>query len=137
MKFRSQKGYTGIDIAVSVVVITIFVSLIAVVIARFNSSANEIKNKEEAVAIAVKEIENIKSQGLEVFIDKGIDTEEIITEGATDTEGFYKVIIVEDYAHIEEGKLQNIVKKVTVKISYMFKGEEQTVELSTILSKEN
>ena len=45
MKFCSQKGYTGIDIAISIVVITMFISLIAVVISRFNSSANEIKYK--------------------------------------------------------------------------------------------
>jgi len=36
-KIRSQKGYTGIDIAISVIVIFIFVSLIAMLIYNFNS----------------------------------------------------------------------------------------------------
>ena len=34
-------------------------------------------------------------------------------------------------------KTKDIVKKVNVKITYMFKAKEQTVELSTILTKEN
>ena len=54
-------------------------------------------------------------------------------------EGFFKTIIVEDYADLDNNseKIPNLVKKVTVKISYMFQAKEQSVELSTILSKEN
>ena len=44
-----------------------------------------------------------------------------------------------DYTDIQgnEGKTKNIVKKATVKISYMYKAKEQIVELSTVLSKES
>lgn len=54
-------------------------------------------------------------------------------------EGFFKTIIVQDYADLDNNseKIPNLVKKVTVKISYMFQAKEQSVELSTILSKEN
>ena len=54
-------------------------------------------------------------------------------------EGFFKTIIVQDYADLDNNseKISNLVKKVTVKISYMFQAKEQSVELSTILSKEN
>ena len=142
MKFHSEKGYTGLDIAISIVVITIFISLIAVVISRFNSSANEIKYKEEATTIAIEEIEEIKAQGFETYKDRSIasgNSEEPKDEEIQGQEGFYKTIIVEDYTDIEGNseEISGLVKKVTVKISYMFKGEEQAVELSTILSKEN
>ena len=52
---------------------------------------------------------------------------------------FFKTIIVQDYADLDNNseKIPNLVKKVTVKISYMFQAKEQSVELSTILSKEN
>ena len=54
-------------------------------------------------------------------------------------EGFFKTIIVQDYADLDNNseKIPNLVKKVTVKISYMVQAKEQSVELSTILSKEN
>ena len=144
MKFCSQKGYTGIDIAISIVVITMFISLIAVVISRFNSSANEIKYKEEAIVIAIEEIEKVKIDGFETYKDMNKDTiqdEEgnSLVNQPTSEEGFYKTILVEDYTDMEGNSdgISGLVKKVTVKISYMFKGEEQAVELSTILSKEN
>ena len=43
-----------------------------------------------------------------------------------------------DYADLnnKQGDLPNYVKKITVKISYMFKSQEKSVELSTALSKQ-
>ena len=142
MKFYSEKGYTGIDIAISIVVITIFISLIAVIISRFNSSANELQYKEEATVIAIEEIEKVKAQGFETYKDISIangNSEISTNEEIEGKEGFYKTIIIEDYTDIEGNseKISGLVKKATVKISYMFQGKEQTVELSTILSKEN
>ena len=57
---------------------------------------------------------------------------------ATDTEGFYKTVSIKDYTDIEgnEDKIPNLVKQVTVKITYMFKAKEQSVELTTVLSKD-
>ena len=141
---RSEKGYTGIDIAISVIVIFIFVSIISVLIYNFNSKTKEIELKSEATNIAINEIEKIKQQGFEDYDtlnqnskedEKGNSLENI----ATEKEGFYKTITVTDYTDIErnENKIPNLVKKVTVKISYVFKAEEQSVELSTILSKES
>lgn len=144
MKFRSEKGYTGIDISVSVIVITIFISLIALLMARFNSFANEIKYKEEAIAIAIKEIEKVKLEGFEKYKDMNKNTIQdedgnSLVNQETNEKGYYKTIIVEDYTDIEGNneKISGLVKKVTVKISYMFKGEEQSVQLSTTLAKEN
>lgn len=142
MKFHSEKGYTGIDIAISIVVITIFVSIIALVISRFNSSANDLKYKEEAIAIAIEEIELIKKDGFEVYKDRSIangNSEVSKDEEISGKEGYYKTIIIEDYTDLEGNNyaISGLVKKAIVKISYMFRGEEQVVEFSTILSKEN
>lgn len=140
MKIRSEKGYTGIDIAISVVVIFIFVSLIAMLIYRFNSTAREVELKSEATYIAIDEIEKIKNDGFEAYETRSVaDGNSEETAEVEGKEGFTKTIIVVDYADIagNEDKIPNLVKKVTVKISYMFQAKEQNVELSTILSKEN
>lgn len=142
MKCKTEKGYTGIDIAISVVVLFIFVSLIAFLSYGFNSSAKEIELKSEATAIAVQEIENLKNTlTFEQIKDRRLNdeennhTEEIMEDGKGS--GFYKTIIIADYADSHENKVPDLVKKVTVKIQYRFKGEDQTVELSTIFSKES
>ena len=135
-KVRSQNGNTGIDIAISIIVIFIFVSIIAVLIYRFNSSSKEIELKSKATYIAINEIEDIKSKGMEAIEEGQVEQ---VENASTDEEGFFKTIIIQDYTQIEgnEEKIQGLVKKVTVKISYMFQAKEQNVELSTVITKEN
>lgn len=141
-KFRNQKGYTGIDIAISVIVIFIFVSLISLLIYRFNSSSNELKLRSTATYLAVDEIEKIKAQGFSAF--EGLNKSSVQDKEGNSLvnqlvqEGFYRTIIVEDYTDLREGDyIPNIVKKITVRISYKFKAKDEKVELSTILTKEN
>ena len=132
MSFKPEQGYTGIDIAISVVVLFIFVSLIAFLSYGFNSSAKEIELKAEALTLAIDEIETIKST---ITMDN-INT--LSTEmQETNTQGFYRTITVEDYADLQPTKLRGIVKRVTVKIQYMFQTKQQTVELSTLVVKES
>lgn len=141
MKLKSEKGYTGIDIAIAVVVLFIFVSLIAFLSYGMNSSANEVELKSKATEIAIEEIENLKSQwNFEDIANLSIangNSEYIKAQELTNQKGFYRTITVEDYADKTERKIPGLVKKVTVKIGYMFKGKEENIELSTIFSKEN
>ncbi len=141
MKIKSEKGFTGIDMAISVIVLFIFVSLIALLIYNFNSSTKEVELRSEATYLAIDEIENIKNEGFEAIETIRYDEENpYYIDEETETTGFYKKVIVQDYADLNPGDttiIPNLVKKVTVQISYMFKGKTQTVELSTVLSKES
>lgn len=140
MKMKREEGYTGIDIAISVMVLFIFVSLLAILSYNINSSSKEIELKSKATSLAVIEIENIKNGGFEAIKNIGTtdaNSKYVTEEEISGDEGFFRTIIIEDYAKINPEKIPNIVKKITVRINYMFKGKEQTVELSTILSKEN
>ncbi len=130
---KSEKGYTGIDIAISVIVITIFVSFIAALSSRVNSSSKEIELKSKATEIAILEIETIKNKTWD-----DITTEDTAYRNTTEVQqGYYRTIIVEDYHDIDSTKEPDIVKKITVQIQYMFKGKKENVELSTIVAKEN
>lgn len=146
MKLRKHNGYTGIDIAISVVVIFIFVSILSTLFYNLNSSSKEIKLQSEATFIAVDEIEKMKNIDFEEIENLSIangnsqyyptDTTKEVEEIET-RPGFYKRIIIEDYADIDNSKEPGLVKNVKVQIKYMFKGKEQMVELSTVLSKES
>lgn len=132
MSFKNEKGYTGIDIAISVVVLFIFVSLIAFLSYRFNSSAKELQLKSQALILAIDEIETIKA----TITMQNVDTLDTQTQ-ETSTQGFYRSITVEDYADLQPSKRRGMVKKITVKIQYMFQTKQQTVELSTLVAKES
>lgn len=51
---------------------------------------------------------------------------------------FYRTVTVQDYAELDGNldKMAEVLKKVTVIISYKQKNQTETVELSTIVSKE-
>lgn len=143
---KSEKGYTGIDIAVSVIVLFIFVSLIAILSYYMNSSTKEIALKSEATSLAIEAIEEMKNIDFSDIENRSIangnsqyfptdmtkQSEEIVGK-----QGFYKKIMIEDYTDTNPDKISGLVKKITVQIQYMFKGKEQKVELSTIMSKES
>ena len=134
MDLREQKGFAGSDIIISVIILFIFVSLISTMFYNFNISGKEVERRSEAVNIAVSEIEQIKINGFSQLINNDISCEKKAVDGK---DGYYKTITVEDYSETDTTKQKDVVKKVNVKITYKFKNQEQNVELSTILSKEN
>ena len=139
---RDEKGYTGVDIAVSVVVLFIFVSIIANLSYSFNSSSKEIALKAQATSLAIDEIEEIKKKDFTEIKDKGLNQEDIAymtreeLQGK-ENQGFYRSIRIEDYILNHPDKIAGLVKKVTIQIEYMFKNKQQIVELSTIVSNPN
>ena len=141
MKKKQERGAIGVDIAIAVVTLFIFFSVIATLLYQYQSSNKEIELKSNALGIAVKEIERIKQEGFETYKDMNSATDTGITnkdlgEENSNNDGFFETVKVEDYTDLPEGtgKTANLVKKVTVTISYMFKGQTQKVELNTVLS---
>ncbi len=129
---KSEKGYIGVDIAISIVVLFIFVSLIASLSYRVNSSSQEIELKSKASELAVSEIETIKNKTWE-----DITTEDPAYREMTEIEeGYARTILVQDYHNIDATKTPDIVKRIIVQIQYRYKGKTQTVELSTLIAKE-
>ena len=148
---KNQKGYTGVDIAISVVVITIFIALIGTLVFNFNSSSDEMKYKSKALDYAINEIERIKTLDIN---DQDIINSEIATSNGTAVEneiidendkgtGYYEKIDVVDAKDIMSDsdlngreRIEGLVKKVTVTVSYKFRNQTKSVELSTIISKD-
>lgn len=147
MHIREEKGLAGIDIAISVMILTIFVALIASLIANINSYSSDTEKKTIATSYAVQEIENIKAQGyIDAYNDRGIDkddddddvfSEEDIVEKGEFT-GYHKKILINDYTRLnkENTYQSNLVKKITVEISYKSGAKEKNVRISTHIVKE-
>lgn len=124
-KIRGEKGYTGIDIAISVVVLFLFISLIAFLSYGFNSATREIELKSKAIEIALTQIEKIKGEPINDVQD---------TEIVNLPQGFSGKIRVIDYSSIDIQATSGKVKKITISITYQVKQEEQKVELSAIIT---
>ena len=63
MLIKEEKGIAGIDISISVILITIFIAMMANLIANINIDSKEMERKTKAVSYAVQEIEQIKALG--------------------------------------------------------------------------
>lgn len=140
MKIKNEKGIVGADLAISVVVIFIFVSLISMLIYNINLLTVGQERMSEAIYIAINEIEGLKIDGYDMYKDSNLSVNNgVVVDNEMVKEGYYKTITVIDYTDLEgnEDKTRGIVKKATVTISYMHNGEPQSVELSTVLSKES
>lgn len=139
MFIREEKGITGIDIAISIIVITIFIAMIGNLIININLNSKDTERKTIAISYAIQEIEKIKSQGyLDSYENKGIETEDIIQENDINDNngtftGYHKKILIKDYTLIQNDntKQKNLVKEITVEISYKLGNKDKTVSLST------
>lgn len=129
MKFKSENGITGIDIAISITVLFIFVSLIAVLTYNFNSSSKEAELKNEALNIAIDKIEYYKKEMTITDIKNMPEEVRAESDFELPEKGFRENRKIEEY--------KPEVYKLTVKIYYIYKAQEQSVELSTIVTKES
>lgn len=144
MIIKEEKGITGIDIAISIILITIFISLIGNLIVNININSKNTQRKSIATSYAVQEIEKLKSLGyIEDYEDKGIlkkdvIREEEIYEKSGDFTGYHKTIFIEDYVLLnnDDTKVNNLVKKITVEISYKLGNKVQNVDISIFVAKE-
>lgn len=142
MKVKSEKGITNIDITVSIILITLFVSIIATIMYTIHANSTSMNRKTEAMNYAINEIENIKAQDFDTLQDTNEEANEFVdiidTEG--NTTGYAKKVTIIDYANLPENKendaiLLGLVKKVTVEIAYKVGNTTQTVDLSTVITK--
>lgn len=140
---KNEKGFTGIDIVVSVIIITIFIALIANLIANINLKSTGIERKSEATSYAVQEIEKIKAQGYKSdYEDKGVSSIDVLEEQDININGkfsgYHKKTIIKDYVLIQNDstKEANLVKEITVQISYLLANKEQNVEITTVVVKD-
>lgn len=142
MLVKEEKGLTGVDIAISIVVITIFIAMIANLIANINLNTQDIKRKSTATSYAIQEIEKVKAQGyIDDYNSKGIDSEDVLKDediySNFEFSGYHKKVTIKDYVLVKnnKNKKQDIVKEITVEISYKLGGKDKKVTITTYVAK--
>lgn len=143
MLVKEEKGLTGVDIAISIVIMTMFIAIIANLIANINLNTQDIKRKSTATSYAVQEIEKIKAQGyIDDYNSKGINNEEVLKEediyNNTEFSGYHKKISIKDYVLITNNstKTKDVVKEITVEISYKLGSKNKEIVISTYITND-
>lgn len=160
MKFKSEKGFTGVDITVALIVILLLMSLISILFFNITKSSKSIDRRSEATHIATSVIEAVKSlnyddvkvtnnetqitqQGKEIQYTSASSVTVSLGQIDKIEDGYTCIIKIENYtpssANTEitnkEKELNDLVKVVTVRVEYKLANEVKNVELTTTIVK--
>lgn len=141
MDIKKANGIAGVDIVISVIIITIFIAVIAVLTFNIQRNNEEIKRKSEATSYAINIIEDIKRKGFSILPEVGQNTIADYPDGYINENGsstpYYQEIRVEDYSEQDNTKEAEVIKIVTVNISYKSGNNDENVKISTAIVKED
>ncbi len=156
MNLRNNKGYTGSDIIISILILMVFIPTIVALIYSIDTKNNEIERKNYAMTLSCNIIETLKSIDIDKLDeetnlndiknkinkfkanDSEITTNEDgkITFSSEDSYGNRYVVLIkiEDYKDYsgETNIEDNVVKKITVTTEYRINKETKNVEISTL-----
>jgi len=145
MNLRNNKGVTGVDISVALIVVVLFVGLISTLVFNFSVTSQGINRKSDAINIAIQKVESLKNTAYADVVSTEPESPEYRDkDGQAANSGPYKVEVdVKRYNDPQAGfvtqeqadKLQDIIKIVKVTVSYTVQAETQKVELSTVITK--
>lgn len=133
MKFKSNKGFTGIDISVATVIFIIFASIVATLFYNTTVTSKKIERKTTATNLCIEIIEALKGSPFDKLTkteDAPMNIENLQTiSGKTINvpNGYVPEITIEDY------KDENVIKILRVTISYKENNKTEEITIETLV----
>lgn len=141
MKLKSEKGFTGVDITIAIILILLFMSLISIIFFNITKTSKGMDRKSEATYYATTIIEDIKAKDYDDV--KTTDWLNVKDYTYLNNKGNINLEIEQGYTctvkianYYKEGATNDLVKVVNVKVQYKVGGNIEEVELSTTLVRE-
>ena len=152
---NNEKGITGMDIGIAIIVIVLFVSIITTLFYQIYSITTQTKRNAEATSYITNTIENILNIDYDsVVIDSNADNKiKAVLEkvGAKQEDikineknmqgkigGYNITVSIESYKDDikQDTSLEDVIKKIIVKAEYSVNKENKSLEISTVKLKE-
>jgi type II secretory pathway pseudopilin PulG len=142
MKIKENKGFTQVDIIIALIILTIFTSTIAALFLNLSNEYKKAERKSEAANIAVTVIERVKQLDY-AKIDKNLTNLSSLNNLLSNNDkisiedGYTVSIAVLNYKDYSENKgkdIEDLVKKITVKVTYTVGNNQQEVKLETLVT---
>ena len=130
---KNNKGFTGVDVAIGVIIFTIFISVVAAMFYNISTSQKRVERKAEATNIAINVIESMKAMD---FYDLEEDTtlDDINNQIANkiDVPNGYKVTV-----GVDNTTYKDVLKILSVKVEYENGNQSEDVNLETLVKNLN
>lgn len=151
MNLKKNNGYVGIDLSIALIVLLILIPAITGMIYNLNKENKSLERKSQALNFAINVMETAKGiefselevakleEELYTYYQGDIDiTNSSLDDGLMtldkDSVSYNLKLEIIDYSQIETNVAENKAKKVSIVVTYLLGGKEQTVELNTIIS---
>lgn len=134
---KGNKGFTTADVAVAIIIITIFVGMIATIFYNFYLTTTAKNRNAMATNCLIDVIEQVKlipyDEIDETRVNSLIDA---LAKDETIPKGYTITVSVQKYNEIEgnEGK-EDIIKILNVKAEYTVGNKIEKIDISTLLTK--
>ena len=134
-KITSEKGATGLDLATGMIIFILFTSTIFTLYLQIYKQSSLVKIHEDALGYIIQICEDIDMQPYEETEDLEEYQKTITQKLNLPTNKYSLSLSKEKYidTHIEA---EDYVKKIKVKVTYIFDNEENEIEISKIKVKE-
>ena len=126
-RLKNNKGITGIDLTISIIVLTIFAGLIVGLMVNNYNVAIEIQKGANAMSYATMILEKVDEKAYEKVTNNFVQElgDELLIN--SDYTVNFKVVQSDD---------NDYVKRVTVKVTYTVNNEEKSLEIRKLKIKE-
>ena len=126
-RLKNNKGITGIDLTISIIVLTIFAGLIVGLMVNNYNVAIEIQKRANAMSYATMILEKVDEKAYEKVTNNFVQElgDELLIN--SDYTVNFKVVQADD---------NDYVKRVTVKVTYTVNNEEKSLEIRKLKIKE-
>ena len=118
-RLKNNKGITGIDLTISIIVLTIFAGLIVGLMVNNYNVAIEIQKGANAMSYATMILEKVTDNFVQELGDEILINSDYTVN--------FKVVQADD---------NDYVKRVTVKVTYTVNNEEKSLEIRKLKIKE-
>ena len=160
MNLRNNKGFTGVDISVALIIILIFIPTVFGSIYNIQRNNSIVRRETEAISIATNILEIAKGMDYSEVTGSGMmtrlsgikrykyinneteqnPTKDILQYSTTgDKDQYYNIdITISNYYpdEIDDDEKKDLVKKIDVVVTYLVAQKTKTVEISTVLQNQ-
>lgn len=149
-KLKTQRGITGIDITISIIIIMLFISIIATLSINISTS---VASKErmnlatECISKIMEELDRLEYDNIEIISNFETIKTNVGYSSNTLKQAVKEILLEEDAGYdvldvsiktenwYAEGKTTDLLKKLTVKVTYKLNQKDQTIEVSRLKPK--
>lgn len=134
---KNNKGFTTADVAIAIIIITIFVGIITTVFYNFYLTSTSKNRNAIATNCIIDVIEQAKSMKYEEVNQDNINllVEDLLSKGSIPN-GYTVTAEVQKYNETEGNTdKQDLIKILKVKVEYMLSNKTEKIEISTLLTK--